>query len=219
MASCLNSVTFGRMRAVVVLSLMLIAFTTGCRTASRAVDNPVHSAASLAHPSSLANTNSIEGRWHTVKVTPKPKDISTWNKLNPIWWYGNIDDPTPPAWFRPGEKRRVAKWRGRNPFHNFTFYVIGIADKPHYRSGRYPRNVGNPNGGWNFALVRRKLVVLPFIAYNRGKFDSYFGWRPAGNFGAKINYNAKRPPKTQRPAAAPVVTSPPDNMTAPDSPP
>jgi hypothetical protein len=141
------------------------------------------------------------GRWHTVAIRPRNKHpISTWQKFNPVWWYGNLDDPNPPDWFRPGEKNRVAKWRGRNPFHNFTFYVIGIADKHHFRSGRFPRSIRDPvDGGWNFSATRYKFIWLPFFAYNRGKFDFYFGWRPGGNFGGKINYNATRPPKTVKP--------------------
>ena len=150
-------------------------------------------------------TNRFLGHWHTVAIPPRNKHpISTWQKFNPVWWYGNIDDPGPPAWFRPGEKNRVAKWRMRNPFHNFTFYVIGIADKHHFRSGRFPRSIRDPiDGGWNFSAARHRFIWLPFIAYNRGKFDFYFGWRPGGNFGGKVNYAATRPPKTVQPLENP----------------
>ena len=91
-----------------------------------------------------AGTNSV--RWHTITVTPpasQPK-IHFYNKLNPVWWFGNIDDPTPPAWYRPDDKHRVGKWRLRNPFHNFDHYVIGVADKKFVRSGRYPAEEFKP---------------------------------------------------------------------------
>lgn len=58
---------------------------------------------------------------------PKPR---CGQKLNPLWWLGNADDPVPPPdWYRPGRRFRKARRHLRNPLHNFTFYVIGIADK------------------------------------------------------------------------------------------
>ena len=46
------------------------------------------------------------------------------------------------------------------------------------------------DGGWDFAVARRKLVLLPFISYQRGSFNFYFGWREHGNFGIKLNVSA-----------------------------
>jgi hypothetical protein len=80
----------------------------------------------------------------------------------------------------------------RNPFHNFDFYVIGIADKEFVRSGRYPKKNSNPDGGWDFAVSKYKCLRLPFISYQRGKFNFYCGWRNRGNFGIKINFQKKR---------------------------
>ncbi|GEM_PF-653029 len=210
--------------SVVLLLLFLLAVTSGCRTASRSSghssDHPISGTnVAPAQPAPATNNNFGDGRWHTVKVTPRPKNISTWNKLNPVWWYGNLDDSEPPAWFKPGEERRTAKWRARNPFHNFTFYVIGIADKPHYRSGNYPRRTSNPNGGWNVAVARRKLVFLPFVSYTRKKFEFYFGWRTGGNFGVKVNYNATKPPRSGRnQTQSPSETSPSDKTAVPSGP-
>lgn len=161
------------------------------------------------------NRAALPARWHSVPITPKPKKISTWSKFNPCWWFGNMDEPTPPGWYRPEEKGRVFKWHLRNPFHNFAFYVIGIADKPHVRSGRYPLNIGNPHGGWNFAVAKYKLLRLPFLAYNRGGFDFYFGWRTAGNFGGKLNLNARRPPSSKR--SEPHLTAPSESSDLPVS--
>ncbi len=131
-------------------------------------------------------------RWHSIKVTPRaglPK-IHYYNKLNPVWWVENSDEPVPPKWYKPDDRRRVMKWHFRNPFHNFGNYVIGVADKEFVRSGKYPERNSRPRGGWDFAVARRKLVLLPFISYQRGSFNFYFGWREHGNFGIKLNVSA-----------------------------
>jgi hypothetical protein len=145
-----------------------------------------------------AGTNSA--RWHTVIVTPKPDlpKIHFYNKLNPVWWFGNIDDPEPPAWYRPDSKRRFFLWHLRNPFHNFDHYVIGIGDKTFVRSGRYPERNSNPDGGWDFAVARRELAVLPFLSCQHGRFNFYLGWRERGDFGIKLNFPT--PPKQNHPA-------------------
>jgi hypothetical protein len=56
------------------------------------------------------------------------------------------------------------------------------------QSGKYPERNSRPHGGWDFAVARRKLVLLPFISCQRGGFDFYFGWREHGNFGMKFNF-------------------------------
>jgi len=133
--------------------------------------------------------------WHTITVMPPPNqpEVHFYNKLNPIWWFGNVDDPKPPVWYRPNDKHRLAKWRWRNPLHNFDHYVIGIADKKFVRSGRYPERNSNPKGGWDFEVARRNLLWLPFASCQRGRFNFYWGWREHGSFGIKLNYS--RPPE------------------------
>jgi hypothetical protein len=147
---------------------------------------------------SMSLTNMPDGKWHSVEIKPssRPGTIHFYNKINPVWWFKNADAPAPPDWFKPDEKRRSLKWFLRNPLHNFSFYVIGISDKQHVRSGRYPKRIGNPNGGWNVAVAKYKWVRLPFVSYSRHGIDFYLGWRTGGNFGGKLNFNAKRPPRT-----------------------
>lgn len=148
------------------------------------------------------NAPSLEGTWHSIKVKPPPDlpKIHFYNKLDPVWWMQNSDDPAPPKDYKPDDKHRDLKWRFRNPFHNLTFYVLGIADKKFTRSGRYPEKISNPLGGWNFAIAHRTWRVLPFVSYRRGRFEFYLGWRERGNFGAKINVSGKRPENQSPPA-------------------
>jgi hypothetical protein len=132
--------------------------------------------------------------WRTIKVHPGPRapKIHFYDKLNPVWWFKNCDDPRPPAWYRPDDPHRKVWWSFRNPLHNFNFYVIGVGDKTFYRSGRFPGQNANPHGGWDFEAARYKFIWLPFVAYHRTNFDFYFGWRNHGNFGIKINGGSKQ---------------------------
>lgn len=131
--------------------------------------------------------------WHSLVMVPRTNApvVHTWDKLNPIWWVENASEPHAPAWYRPNGSFRDLWWWLRNPFSNFSSYVIGVADKPTVRYGRYPDKIGNPTGGWNFAVTRRRIVYLPFIDYKRGRFEFYFGWRQAGDFGVKLNFRQK----------------------------
>lgn len=110
--------------------------------------------------------------------------IKWYQKLNPIFWLGNLDDPQVPVdiWLdKPLRIRRIL-WFIRNPFHNFTFYVIGMADKPHLRRCN---EVFSSVGKWN--------IILPFISYDGKKVYWYFGWR--GNrcaFGIKFVYRRNK---------------------------
>lgn len=125
-------------------------------------------------------------------------------KWNPLWWFGNVDDPEPPDWYRPGSTGRRLLWQLRNPLHNFTFYVIGVADKPFARSGRFPQAVFAPKGGWNWAVTKHSWVRLPFVSYNGEWGRFYLGWRERGNFGGKINLGKLPPaPDPQRQTADP----------------
>ncbi len=99
-----------------------------------------------------------------------------WNsKYNP---FGNYDDPNPPSdmWTDKQEWIRKILWFIRNPFHNFTFYWIGMAGKPYLRRCN---EVFSSVGKWN--------IILPFISYNSKKVKWYIGWRERGNFGIKFN--------------------------------
>jgi hypothetical protein len=149
----------------------------------------VQAVPALPESSGTTNTVALTSKWHTIKITPPsglPK-IHWYKKINPLWWFKDIDDPLPPAWYRPSRKTRRLTWSLRNPFHNFNFYVIGVADRKFTRSSRYPEVTSNPHGGWNFAVSKYKRLQLPFVSYRRGRLETYFGWRDRGNFGIKFN--------------------------------
>ncbi|MEW6115663.1 MAG: hypothetical protein AB1553_02025 [Nitrospirota bacterium] len=124
-------------------------------------------------------------------------------KWNPCWWFGNENDPvdgrdesgalrhpefpvlvlkvrgwtllnlyvkeSSPNWWR-----RLG-WAIRNPLHNFTFFVVGMADR---LDNRHPDRVFNPQSGWN--------IILPFVSYKGKRWEWYFGWRNRGNFGITL---------------------------------
>ncbi len=124
---------------------------------------------------------------HHVTVTntmPIPHGL----KWSPKFWLGNQDDPIPPDDYRPHDRRRVRKWYFRNPTHNLTFYVIGLGDKTFRRAGKYPDQVFNPHGGWNWAVCKYKWMRLPFISFQRKSFRFYLGWRERGDFGGKLTF-------------------------------
>lgn len=101
--------------------------------------------------------------------------------------FGNDDDWPPPDWYMSNKAmwQRKTYWLIRNPLHNFTFYVIGVAGKKTERAGRHPMDVFNPSGGWNWAVTKYKACRLPFISY-KGRIMFYIGWREKGNFGFKL---------------------------------
>jgi hypothetical protein len=127
---------------------------------------------------------------HEVVVT-NHVTIRLEQKLNPKFWFGNLDEPVPPDDYRPDDKRRVSKWYWRNPTHNLTFYVIGLTDKTFRRWGKYPDRISGPRGGWNFAVCQYKLLRLPFVSYKKKSFSFYLGWRERGNFGGKLSFRDK----------------------------
>jgi hypothetical protein len=108
-------------------------------------------------------------------------------KWNPVWWFGNADDPVPPDWYRPGQQMRGTLWQLRNPLHNFTFYVIGVHDKDFVRRGKLPGKVFPEEGGWNWAVIERGWLRLPFVAYQGKHVRWYALWREKGNFGLKLH--------------------------------
>ncbi len=162
------------------------------------------------------NTTKPRAKWHSVPMPVRTNlpPIHFYNKINPLWWFGNADEPRAPAWYRPGSSFRNVAWYVRNPLANFSNYVIGIGDKASVRSGRYPTKISNPNGGWNYAVSRRHILYLPLIDYKRGRFEFYFGWRERGNFGIKLNFR-QAPPRSKKQSDSAPTPSGSDVQNAP----
>lgn len=142
-------------------------------------------------PMKRAPVGTNEIRCHTIIVPPRasvPK-IHFYQKLNPVWWLQNTDDTLPPDWYRPTDKHRVTMWYFRNPFHNFNFYVVGVADKTFTRSGRFPELNTSPQRGWDLEIIRRRVLFLPTISYQHPWCTFYFGWRKNGAFGAALRFH------------------------------
>lgn len=129
-----------------------------------------------------------------IEIYGAKRTVSFWKKLNPIWWFGNEDD----GWFgddkwRNGRNKTLLLaliWFFRNPLHNFTFYVIGVADKP--RTFEYEK-VWGKSDGFNLTFVKPlaglfKGLRLPMLSYVGKKRGWYVGWRPYGSFGISLNF-------------------------------
>jgi hypothetical protein len=116
-----------------------------------------------------------------TKMTPYP-----WtDKINPLWWVGNADDQ-PPAGYTGWS------WFLRNPFHNFFFYVVGVSDRVTKRYGICTSQVFVR--GFNATatyVIGSAILWLPFLSYLNPHFRAYFGWRPGGAFGIKLNYSSE----------------------------
>lgn len=169
---------------IIVWTLLLLLAGSGAARAQRNAQEPKPTPMRLPPPDPNAP------RWHTIQVSPKAglPEIHFYDKFNPVWWFGNADDPTPPNWYKPDDRHRHTKWYFRNPLHNFNFYVIGVADKKFSRSGKFPERNSDPRGGWDFAVTRRHVLLLPYFSYDRHWCNFYLGWRERGNFGIKLNF-------------------------------
>src|SRR5215469_11187587 len=162
-----------------ILALLILVVCTGCLSPHSI--NPKNYPPlpdRRVDPEVFAKPDPLAGTWHGFRVYQTTNlDICSCQKLNPVWWLGNQDEPIPPPWYRPNARFRSLRWHLRNPMHNFSHYVVGVADKETVRFGRYPRSLSKPGGGWSFSVSKYKHVRLPFIDYRRGKFEFYFGWR------------------------------------------
>jgi hypothetical protein len=81
-------------------------------------------------------------------------------------------------------------WFCRNPLGNFMGYVIGFQGTGYTVTGPAPvqlttwRDATPPRNGWKWSIING---WAPFISYN-GIVEFYFGWRPTGGFGLKLNF-------------------------------
>ncbi len=147
---------------------------------------------------------------HHYYGTPKTPELDSGRvlgipKANPKWWIENSDEPLP-WWWKYGEptEERKRTWLMRNPFHNFTNYVIGVADRHTHRIGINADSIWNDKGPINLAVTRAGyLIYLPMIS-GRGRWlEGYAGWRTSGSFGVAL-----RPAQHDSDGTGPRGTSP-----------
>lgn len=130
--------------------------------------------------------HAMQSRCSSVIHHPE-QGLSDLPKTDVSFWLANHNDPLPPSDYLVGDPDRISKWYWRNPLHNFTFFVIGVTDKEFERVGLYPSTNFSPTGGWNWCVIKINGLELPFISYESGKLQTYFGWREQGAFGVKLN--------------------------------
>ncbi len=105
-------------------------------------------------------------------------------KADPKWWLSNADEDYDSNW-KPhlSHEERKRTYAIRNPGHNLTHYVIGVADKDFVRYGKNARGIWAKEGRVNTAMIHAGPLRLPFVSYRGPNVETYFGWREKGNFG------------------------------------
>lgn len=172
-----------------LLPLLVLLFACiGCKTTSTSAVDREQDESSRTNNVGKRSPGAKTGKATLARYTNEVRVVKHYPKWNPVWWFGNVDSPTPPDWYRPHDPCRESRWYWRNSLHNFTHYVIGIKDKRFVRVGKFPQRVMAPEGGWNWAVCKYKFLRLPFISYQKGGFKFYCGWRERGNFGMKLNF-------------------------------
>lgn len=146
-------------------------------------------------PAAYAAAISTNGQsWHGVRMVPAKEhpDVTLAHKLDPVWWLRNSDDPVPPASYRPNKETRKVTWFFRNFGHNFTFYVIGKADKVTARAGWYPPQNARPGGGLDFQVTEWGYLRYPFVSWKTRWLYFYLGTRERGNVGAELHFGRQK---------------------------
>lgn len=171
------------------LHCAVLVLSSSIMVSCHSIDPKAYPIASGPRASGIASATA-QRDWRSVRIPIRKgsPEVRLRDRLDPIWWFGNADEPEPPSWYLPGHRLRMLKWRFRNSFHNFNDYVIGVADKETVRYEKCPQSQGGYRRGWNFAVTEYRHLRLPFADYRRGRFEFYLGWRERGNFGAKLNF-------------------------------
>lgn len=129
-----------------------------------------------------------------TKPWPRAMVVPLCLKLNPIWWFGNVeglDQNYMPAW--PMWRRRLW-WFFRNFMFNFFRFVVGVEDRDLMVTGPAPvftpvwLETAPPRRGFKWSIIRTGWLVLPFVSYTGTRVLWYVGWLPSGGrLGTKLN--------------------------------
>lgn len=120
--------------------------------------------------------------------------------------FGEAHDP-PFCSCEPNDCSKFLKWQIRNPLHNFTFYVIGSANRCNSRMtllslapehsetccyhacACYEDAFPSQNSCFFLGLHGCKPFIALRLRYSScKKSDFYFGWRTNGAFGIKLKF-------------------------------
>lgn len=113
-----------------------------------------------------------------------------------LWWaiFMNDDDGYygDDKWRagRPKTFKLAVAWWFRNPFHNFTHYVIGFKGRHHTYVGQDTDRMGWVRG-WVLVTLLGVICWFPYRGWNSPKWMAYAGWRPSGAFGFKLRRQPK----------------------------
>jgi hypothetical protein len=148
----------------------------------------------LAPERTARETWIISADLQTASVSGRVEQ-SIWNKLNPLWWFLNDDEPDPPFWQLPGKPYliRQVSWYLRNPLQNFGHYVLGVHDRNYTVVGTAPiyatnwSDTGLDRQGWKVSMIHLGALRLPFVSYEDEYFLFYAGWQWSGFLGLKFN--------------------------------
>jgi hypothetical protein len=127
--------------------------------------------------------------------------IAWYHKINPLWWFGNRDEPLPPDWYLPAVPMwgRIIGWYWRNPIHNFVAYVVGVQDREFTWVASKPNTVDKPfadGGGLMTAWLTVGWLRLPYVSYQGAGWQFYLGWHPSGKLGAALRKHTPAVPTT-----------------------
>ncbi|MGR3952243.1 MAG: hypothetical protein QRY74_05050 [Chlamydia sp.] len=148
------------------------------------------------------------------RIIPRYRNQLHWYHIGPFlgWmFFGNEDD----GLFGEGPKAiweisteptlfKALSWFFRNPFHNYTFYILGTAaqeqkidefilldyTKTAFRIGVYSPKASTVFSDKNHSLFFAFHAMRPFVSFrytlsNNRRIEGFCGWRERGNFGLK----------------------------------
>ncbi len=193
---------FAKLQLLILVSALQFLFFSGCASYKiNTSDLPVPS----------------ECHW-LYDYIPRHRSQLVWYDLGHwfLWGlFGNDDDGIfgegPQAHYciaDPPSLKKALKWQGRNPLHNFCFYVIGSANREnseltlleitpcHLLLFKYEPIAHTVFPSKNSCFYLGLHGCKPFISFRfrwcqTRSSDFYIGWRERGNFGIKTRVWAK----------------------------
>lgn len=98
-----------------------------------------------------------------------------------FWWMANDED---------ADKGFVFRYI-RNNSMNFKRFVLGVADRDHWVTGKAPATTVMRSDlkerGWQYTVIwLGPFPMLPFLSYSGPVIEWYVGWQPWGELAFKL---------------------------------